>query len=253
MERFFYSDKQPLEEQKIFRFGFRMEENKGAGKQYSREFKNYDIRPVMSELEIVAKSDDKDAAFALGFIYYFERPKTPSNRRIGIRWLTKAASLRRNKAAEVLGMIYSGAFHNENTNIQKSIRYYQQAAENGCPISQSNLGWYYLDGVAVKKDRLKASFWISKAAMGGLPYAYNSLGSLWLKMDTSSLGRKQAYHWLKLADETMQPGSEKEENTKELNEVMGSMHEDEIAAEDTTLSQWRRLGLYYGISQMTCD
>ena len=61
-------------------------------------------------------------------------------------------------------------------NTEESMRWYRKAAENGNAEAQSVLGYMYLNGEGVAKDKAMALEWLHKAAKQDHPDAYLSLG-----------------------------------------------------------------------------
>ncbi len=99
------------------------------------------------------------------------------NIRIALGLYEKAAA-----AGHVEAMYYLAEFYERNavnkSDHLKAFRYFLLAAEAGKTIAQKEVGCYYLNGLAVEKNKSHALFWLSMAADSGEPIARELLEKL---------------------------------------------------------------------------
>ena len=55
--------------------------------------------------------------------------------------------------------------------LEKALKWYRRAAERGDAIAQMNLGEMYMQGAGVKRDRIEAYIWLTRAARQGRDWA----------------------------------------------------------------------------------
>ncbi|KAJ3319246.1 hypothetical protein HDV06_006574 [Boothiomyces sp. JEL0866] len=60
-----------------------------------------------------------------------------------------------------------------------ALELYREAAEKGQHDAMGQLGLFFLDGIAVQKDRTQALFWLEKGLCGNSQYSYYGLGLLY--------------------------------------------------------------------------
>lgn len=63
----------------------------------------------------------------------------------------------------------------DNRDHKKAFELFLEAAENGCPSSQLNIGYFYNEGIHVQKDFQKALHWYKKAYHQGEGSAANNI------------------------------------------------------------------------------
>ena len=80
-------------------------------------------------------------------------------------------------------------------NVRKAFELFSQAAAAGDPFSQTSLGYFYGQGIGVKKDAEKAIWWYRKAARKGTVAAINNLAITY--RDSGDLRRARS--WFKKA------------------------------------------------------
>jgi TPR repeat protein len=76
-------------------------------------------------------------------------------------------------------------------NFKESLRLFQQAAEQGYPRAQHNLGVAYAGGKGTFRDPVKAHMWFNLAAANGYPEAAASRERLAASMAQSEIARAQ--------------------------------------------------------------
>ena len=81
----------------------------------------------------------------------------------------------------------------------KALALYQQGAAAGDVHSQTRLGLFYRDGIAVKADRAQAESWLKKAAAKGDVESFVGLGSLYDRRDSANFDAKEALRWYGVA------------------------------------------------------
>jgi len=125
-------------------------------------------------------------------IRYLKGLGTEINEQEAIEWLTKAANQHYFAAAHKLANIYDGKNNQKEAdkwykkcaelgkkesqneyglrlarekNYEEAVYWYQQAADQGYPEAMANLGYCYLYGNGVKKDKKKARYYILNCKM----------------------------------------------------------------------------------------
>lgn len=75
----------------------------------------------------------------------------------------------------------------------------KNAAQAGQVAAQYNLGYYYLNGIGVKKDHILALFWLKSAANKGYAKAQNYLGTFYETGISVLPDKKSALFWYEKA------------------------------------------------------
>jgi TPR repeat protein len=129
----------------------------------------------------------------------FTFPSTAQPLRSASDWvtLTQDAVLGdRNKQFELaLRYEYQGG----PSNLVKAIYWYQEAAKNGHPVAQYNLGVLYNDGRGVERNFSEAVKWFSESATQGNSDAQYNLGLKYLRGEGVTQSDVEAYKWWHLA------------------------------------------------------
>ena len=131
------------------------------------------IKKGLYYLELASKQNDKFALFNIGIIYYSGMGVT-KNIKIAIKYLKKAAEKNHVQAQVRLGIIYG-----EYKNYIMSFEYYKCAADNDDSNAQYVLGFYYKNGLGIKKNHTKALEYIIKSYKQDNVQAIHELGILY--------------------------------------------------------------------------
>ncbi len=165
------------------------------GKLYmEEEYGIQDIPKAVSYLEQAAEQGNEQAAYRLGSIYRKEEYGMKDDRK-AYYWFQQAEKQGNTYASYQLGKIDQekkqykkaadhfvrcgdkhalyclGKLHLEKGtgmyNPRKGIQYMEQSAQEGNPFAELGLGWTYLKGEGVPRDREKAENWFRQAAGHG--------------------------------------------------------------------------------------
>lgn len=154
-----------------------------------------------TKLMTQAEKGDAEAAFRLAFYYELCTP----DRRQGMFWLKKAAALGH------AGGQYNLAFFMWNLpefkDDRRAVYWFQQAAQQGFPPAQHQLGEAYKLGRGIKRDYAKAKEWYEKAALSGDTSAMEELAELCQTTKYGEADLVTAYVWLSLAGKLIHPDS----------------------------------------------
>jgi TPR repeat protein len=88
---------------------------------------------------------------------------------------------------------------NLQQNSEQAIHWYEQAAQQGHPKAQVNLGVILCEGYATPKEFERGLHWLQKAAEQGEINAQYKIGCLYLEGTKLSKDLTLARHWLKKA------------------------------------------------------
>lgn len=80
-------------------------------------------------------------------------------------------------------------------NLEQSIRWFRAAADAGAPEAQSNLAYFYFNGLAIQRDYTEAARLLKLAAQQGLPAAQTNLAYLYEQGKGVPLDYIAAYTW----------------------------------------------------------
>ena len=125
--------------------------------------------PAAEQLERLALSGDREAAFTLGRAYKLG-DSVPLDTNKAARWLEKAAQLGHPKAGAELGLVLF-----QDGKGQEALPWLRTAADRGDSRAQYALGTIYFAGKFVPADSNQASLWMRRAARSGLPAAVEAL------------------------------------------------------------------------------
>ena len=119
--------------------------------------------------------------------------------------ITDASSLPLQRWAAVFLFLFSaiipldGFGENEKSpgNSATILQQFSQAARQGDPVAQTNLGSLYLNGVGVRRDFSRAFYWFQQAANQGEGLAQFNLGVLYQEGRGVTLDGNKAAYWFK--------------------------------------------------------
>lgn len=194
-------------------------------------FKNKDYQRAYREWKASAEAGQAEAQFDLGLLYAqglgVQRDLT-----VASNWYRKAAEQGNAEAQFALGQMYSRGWgvprdmadalrwlqmansvdsdgpptdwlsvegYGMPQDPRQAAYWYWQAAENGHPEAQFNLGRLYASGNGVKRDEEQAARWMSASAGQGYAPAQVNLGERFAAGNGVSKDDKRAYFWLTLA------------------------------------------------------
>ena len=98
-------------------------------------------------------------------------------------------------------MYQKGNTYSKKGNLKKTIRWYNKAAENGHAEAQCSMGFYYIQGIGVERDTIRATEWYRKAAEQGHAEAQYYLGYFYLRGVGTIPDTIQAVEWYHKAAE----------------------------------------------------
>lgn len=176
--------------------------------RYYRKGKDYyDKRMYTKALKWFRKAANKgnaDAFFYMGEMYDGYHYGIDSNCDKAVECYTEAAKLGNHNAQNSLGhLYYYGDFNCKNIskNYYLAAKWYEQAAEQGDSYAQNSLGYMYKNGIGVPKDHSKAFSLFKKAADQENQYAQYNLGLMYYYGQFVSQDYFEAFRWFKKAAE----------------------------------------------------
>lgn len=98
-----------------------------------------------------------------------------------------------------MAALYSEGYGGAPKDVEEALRWLRQAAEQGSPEGQWQLGFAYVDGEGVVQDTEEAAKWYRRAAEQNDPMGQVSLGYMYLEGNGVPKNRIEAYKWLELA------------------------------------------------------
>jgi TPR repeat protein len=233
---YYYDPDKPLEEQEIFKIGFRMQP---ANSDETIKIKNARSTPIATQWLDRANAGDASAAFKLAQ-WYFEGRDVIQNNELGRSFYEKASALGNNAATHNLAVAYSDGRHGLKVDKKKAVSLYLIAAKAGFAPSQNNLGWMYYKGEGTVKNLPEAIYWVTRAAEQGEPFAYGSLGSI--RADGNGFKRDyiEAYKWLSLAVQHMPEGKARDSDEAKLKDLMKLMSDKLILEGEAAAEYWNK-------------
>lgn len=149
-----------------------------------------ETRNILQSIKDAAKQGDAEAQFSLGVCNehgagYYAEAETIVYHANGIdfayepnitmaeTWYEKSAEQGYAPAQYIVGMR-----HSYNTKYSEAIELFKKSAEQGYVLAQNKLADYYLIGMGVEKDEVKAIQWYTKAAEQGDKIARRQLEHL---------------------------------------------------------------------------
>lgn len=73
------------------------------------------------------------------------------------------------------------------------------AEETGYPLAECQVGYFYLDGIGVKKDPERAFYWTERAAVHGDRDAQYNLAQMYEEGIGTKPDREKAFYWYEAA------------------------------------------------------
>ena len=145
----------------------------GLGKLYLKpEFSEYDPEKAVEYLELAAAKDNAFARYQLGKLFCQGKLVQKDIAR-GLPLLEELAEAGVASAAYIAGKVYL----NEEgwQDVQKAIRCFHMAADDGNPYAEYQLGKIYYFGNGIRADREKGLEYLNRSAAHGNMYAENLL------------------------------------------------------------------------------
>ena len=194
-------------------------------------FKNKDYQRAYREWKASAEAGQAEAQFDLG-VLYAQGLGVLRDLNEAASWYRKAADQGNAEAQFALGQMYARGWgvprdladairwfemadsvdsdgpptdwlSVEGYGIQRdpeqAAYWYRQAADNGHPEAQYNLGRMYSSGQGLKRDEEQAERWVSASASQGFAPAMADLGKRFAMGNGAAKDDKRAYFWLTLA------------------------------------------------------
>ena len=152
---------------------------------------------------LLVKAAEKESGYAQYLLAMNFFDLYSENNKEALFWLERAASNDEPEALYQLGVYYS--------EVAKSIKYYQRAAELNHADAALELSYIYDEGISVEQDDDKALFFLKKAAELENQEAIDELASMALT-GQGNMDAKEAEYWIKKAGYT-------EEMLKELDKL----------------------------------
>ncbi|MGD9536786.1 MAG: tetratricopeptide repeat protein [Alphaproteobacteria bacterium] len=132
-------------------------------------------------------------------------------------WLPLAEGGHR-RAQYNLGLMYDDG-QGVDQDDAKAVYWYRKAAESGHDGAQNNLGLMYASGQGVRRDDVEAVAWWRKAAEQGYAKAQYNLGVMYLNGWGTPRDLVQAHKWFDLAAASYPPGGDRDEVTRQRDEL----------------------------------
>jgi len=145
----------------------------GLGKLYLKpEFSEYDPEKAVEYLELAAAKDNAFARYQLGKLFC-QGKLVQKNIARGLPLLEELAEAGVASAAYIAGKVYL----NEEgwKDVQKAIRCFHMAADDGNSYAEYQLGKIYYFGNGIRADREKGLEYLNRSAAHGNVYAENLL------------------------------------------------------------------------------
>lgn len=236
MSVFRYDPEKPLEDQEIFKLGFRMHP---AAPDEADRIKRAWKESATDKLIEQYKKGDGSAAHKIAFIF-LDKNKDEKELSLGLRYLNKASDLGNHSATHNLAVAYANGRYGLTVDKKKAVSLYLIAAKAGFAPSQNNLGWMYYKGEGTAKNLPEAIYWVTRAAEQGEPFAYGSLGSI--RADGNGFKRDyvEAYKWLSLAVQHMPEGKARDSDGAKLKQLMKLMSDKQIRDGEAAVEHWNK-------------
>ena len=155
-------------------------------------------KDVLEEVLNMAENDNIYAMFELGRYYHLSTVN--KNYEEAVKWYGEAAEQGYPLAQVNLGnMYYAG--EGVEQNYEKAIELYKKAAEQGNLVAQYNLALKYEWGQGVEQNYEEAAEWYKKAAEQNYTFAQNNLGTLYRLGKGVKQDFEEAIKWYKKAAE----------------------------------------------------
>lgn len=144
--------------------------------------RNQKYEAAQKEFESLAAKDDARAMYYLGEMYFKGLGRKGPERLTAIYWWEKGAYLGDVECQLALGNVFRQGL-GVRVHMPQAYVWDLQAAKQGNPVGEKNVGDYYLYGNGKPKDALEAAKWYRRAAMRGYPEAQVALANLLLSGD----------------------------------------------------------------------
>ena len=155
-----------------------------------------DISETVKWLRKASDQGHSSAEVALGFFYFYGLG-VKKDETVGKKLLLNQAEKGNAYAQNILGCsYYSQAFWNTNS---ETVKWVRMAADQGLAKAQFNMGYFYFNGIGVKRDVEEAVKWWVMSANQGFLEAQLILGSLYENGDGVSKNAAEAINWYGLA------------------------------------------------------
>ena len=233
---FSYDPDKPLEEQEIFKLGFRMHP---ADSEEAARIKSLVKQSSKERLFEQYKKGDAIAAFKLAEHYFNGRDGTLDIQQ-GLMFLDKASVLGNRTATHNLAVAYANGRYGLQVDKKKAVSLYLVAAKSGFAESQNNLGWMYYKGEGTAKNISEAIYWVTRAAEQGEPFAYGSLGTI--RFDGNGFRRDyvETYKWLSMAVRHLPEGDARNEDEGRLKKLIKLMTDKQLREGEAAIVHWNK-------------
>lgn len=144
--------------------------------------RNQKFDVAQKEFESLAAKDDARAMYYLGEMYFKGLGRKGPERLTAVYWWEKGAYLGDVECQLALGNVFRQGL-GVRVHMPQAYLWDLQAAKQGSPVGEKNVGDYYLYGNGKPKDALEAAKWYRRAAMQGYPEAQVALANLLLTGD----------------------------------------------------------------------
>ncbi len=231
---FNYDPDQPLEEQEIFKLGFRMHP---AAPEEAVRIKSLVKQSPKDKLLEQFRKGDAIAAFKLAH-YYLDGGDGTRDVKLGLQLLNRASARGNRAATHNLALAYDYGNYGLEVDNKKAVSLYLIAAKLGFAASQNNLGWMYYIGEGTAKNISEAIYWITRAAEQGYPFAYGSLGTIRYEGNGFRRDYVEAYKWLTLAVRHMPEENTRDDEQSTLTKLIKLMTDKQIREGDAAVEHW---------------
>jgi TPR repeat protein len=240
MTYFTYDPGKPHDAQPIVRMGFHMRID-STEKSHGLPLNSLVYYSEEDQLLAGAGRGDVTAMRELGEVYLFGRGIARRNTAQGLKFLEMAADTGDVRSRHYLGVILSNGYAGISIDKAGAAKHHKIAAEAGHAGSQNNLGFMYFKGEGVERSLPLAVHWVTRSAEQGEPFAYGTLGEMYVRGDVFPPDDIEAYKWLKLAATLMPRGGSRDSHVALLAALTKSMKKEEIAEGEKRAAAWRPL------------
>lgn len=156
-------------------------------------------RTRRAELRQLADRGDRAGQFALGLLHLHGDVVTPPDLTQALWWMRQAADQGLPDAQLQLGRLYSSGAEIPQ-NLEEAVRWWRLAAAQGDPGASHELGVAYAEGRGVARDPVEAVSWFLEAAnRGEVREAQTRLGIAYLAGEGVAQDDRQAVVWFLMA------------------------------------------------------
>lgn len=236
-----YSGSKPLQDQKIFKLGFLMDEKIAKDLYKLHKYAEQDDWTATSAHHKLAEQGDAKSALILGQRYLYGIDGEEKDPQQALFWFEKAGDLGEARSFHMLGVIYDRDHEIVKQDLSKSTQYYRKAAELGFSGSKNNLAWAYYKGKGVRRNIPEAIYWATRAAEQGEPFAYSTLSEL--RFDGNGFPKNdiETFKWTILALQGMPDGQAKTGMNKQLDQLSKRMTKTDISYASLLAKNWQPL------------